>query len=151
VDVISLYPYICKYGKFPVGHPKVCVGADCPPDWIGRVLLNVRFYLLGDYHPVLQYKSNSKLMFPLCSACADTMNQDDCTHSNEERCTVGTWIVDEVRKAVQMGYDLMGVFEFWDYEVTCFDRHQFRSFCRVREHVLKTQTGIIRLSILGSK
>jgi len=30
VDVISLYPYICKYGKFPVGHPKVYVDADCP-------------------------------------------------------------------------------------------------------------------------
>ena len=48
VDVISLYHYICKYGKFPVGHPEVYVGADCPPVWIGRVLLNVRFYLLGD-------------------------------------------------------------------------------------------------------
>jgi hypothetical protein len=36
VDVISLYPYICKYGKFPVGHPKVYVGADFPSiDWIG--------------------------------------------------------------------------------------------------------------------
>ena len=41
VDVISLYPYISKYGKFPVGHPKVYVGADCPLTvWIGRVLLN---------------------------------------------------------------------------------------------------------------
>jgi hypothetical protein len=30
VDVISLYPYISKYGKFLVGHPKVYVGADCP-------------------------------------------------------------------------------------------------------------------------
>ena len=30
VDVISLYPYICKYGKFLVGHPKVYVFADCP-------------------------------------------------------------------------------------------------------------------------
>jgi hypothetical protein len=29
VDVISLYPYIRKYGKFPVGHPKVYVGGDC--------------------------------------------------------------------------------------------------------------------------
>jgi hypothetical protein len=43
------------------------------------------------------------------------------------------------------------VYEFWEYEVTCFDQDQFRSFCRVREHVAKTQTGIIRLSILGSK
>jgi hypothetical protein len=41
VDVISLYPYICKYGKFFVGHPEVYVGADCPLTmWIGRVLLN---------------------------------------------------------------------------------------------------------------
>ena len=37
VDVISLYPYICKYGKFPVGHPKVYVVADFPLTiWIGR-------------------------------------------------------------------------------------------------------------------
>ena len=32
--VIILYPYICKNGKFPVGHPKVYVGADYPPDWL---------------------------------------------------------------------------------------------------------------------
>jgi len=57
VDVICQYPYICKYGKFFVGHPKVYVGADCPLTvWIGRVLSNVRFYLLGNYHPILPYK-----------------------------------------------------------------------------------------------
>jgi len=27
------------------------------------------------HHPVLPYKCNSKLMFPLCSASANTMNQ----------------------------------------------------------------------------
>jgi hypothetical protein len=32
VDVIRLYPHTCKYGKFPSGHPKVYVGADCPSD-----------------------------------------------------------------------------------------------------------------------
>jgi len=38
VDVISLYPYICKYGKFPLGHPKVYVVADCPLTvWIGSL------------------------------------------------------------------------------------------------------------------
>jgi len=30
VDVINLYPYICKYGKIALGHPKVYVGVDCP-------------------------------------------------------------------------------------------------------------------------
>jgi len=70
------------------------------------------------YHPVLPFESNSKLLFPLCSACADTKNQADCTHSDEERCRFGTWIVDEVRKAVDMGYGLVDVFQFWEYNVT---------------------------------
>jgi len=30
VDVINLCPYICKYDKFPSGHPKVYVCAECP-------------------------------------------------------------------------------------------------------------------------
>jgi len=70
VDVISLYSYICKYGKFNVGHPKVYVGADCPPDCLDRVRI-MKCKVLPPkklYHPVLPYKSNSKMMFPLCSA-----------------------------------------------------------------------------------
>jgi hypothetical protein len=47
------------------------------------------------------------------------MNQERCTHTDEERCIVGTWIVDEVRKAV---YIVKDVFEFWEYNVTCFDK-----------------------------
>ena len=61
-------------------------------------------------------------MFPLCTPCADMMNQGNCTLSDEERCIVGTWVVDEVRKAIEMGYGLVDVLEFWEYEVTCFDR-----------------------------
>jgi len=74
------------------------------------------------YHPLPPYKSDCKLMFTLCSACADTINQGNCTHTDEERCIVGTWVVDEVRKAIWMGYILMNVFEFLEYEMTCFDR-----------------------------
>jgi len=61
-------------------------------------------------------------MFPLCSACADNMYQDDCTHSDEERCRVGTRVVYEFRKTVEMGYNLMNVYEFWEYEVMSFDK-----------------------------
>jgi hypothetical protein len=28
-DVMSLYPYICKYGKFPIGNPVIHVGDTC--------------------------------------------------------------------------------------------------------------------------
>ena len=46
------------------------------------------------------------------------MNQVKCTNSDEEHCIVGTWVVVEVRKAVEMGYRVIDVFEFWEYEVT---------------------------------
>ena len=40
-------------------------------------------------------------MFPLCSACPDTMNQGNCTHSDEERFIFGTWVVGENSKVVE--------------------------------------------------
>ena len=86
VDVISLYPFICKYGKFPVGHPKVYVGASYPPDYLDKEgVMKCKFCPPPRklFHPVLPYKCNSKLMFPLCSACANTMNQGRCTQSDE--------------------------------------------------------------------
>jgi hypothetical protein len=60
-------------------------------------------------------------MFPMCSTCADTLNQDKCTHSDDERFIVGTWVLDVLRKAIQMGYALVEVFEFWEYNVTCLN------------------------------
>jgi hypothetical protein len=29
VDVMSMYPHICKYFKFPLGHPIIHVGDVC--------------------------------------------------------------------------------------------------------------------------
>ena len=52
-------------------------------------------------------------MFYLCTACADTMNQGNRTYSDDERCNVGTWLVDEVVKALEVGYGLVD-FEFWN-------------------------------------
>ena len=135
MDVISLYPYICKYVKFPLGHPKVYMGAGRPPDCFDRkgVIKCKVLPPMKDY-PVVPYKSNSKLLLPSCSVCADTMNQYGCTHSDEEQCIFVTWIVDEVRKAVDMGYGLVYVFEFWEYEVTCFEKDT-NSVCLFAQYV----------------
>ena len=35
VDVCSLYPNICKRGKFPVGHPKIYVGDEYCMQFLG--------------------------------------------------------------------------------------------------------------------
>ena len=48
------------------------------------------------------------------------MNQCACTHSEDERCLVGTWVVDEVYKPVEMDYILVDV-SFWEYNVTRYD------------------------------
>jgi len=38
VDVVCMYPYICKHRKFVSGPTKEYVGADCPLTvWTGRV------------------------------------------------------------------------------------------------------------------
>jgi hypothetical protein len=29
VDVISLYPFVCKYFKYPIGHPTIHMGDAC--------------------------------------------------------------------------------------------------------------------------
>ena len=50
------------------------------------------------------------------------MNQGSCTHSEEDRCIFWTWIIDEVRKDVEMSYILVDMFEFWEYSVTRFDK-----------------------------
>ncbi|KAG5889668.1 hypothetical protein JTB14_007808 [Gonioctena quinquepunctata] len=104
VDVCSLYPWVCKYGKFPVGHPKVYVGSECPT--LSSVSGLIRCKVLPPrelFHPVLPVKMNNKLMFVLCRACGQNLSFDDCSHSDEERSLIGTWTVDEVLKAIDRG------------------------------------------------
>ena len=50
------------------------------------------------------------------------MYKGRCAHSDDERCIIGSWLTDEVRKSVDMGYGLVEVFEFWEYSVTFFDK-----------------------------
>ena len=47
---------------------------------------------------------NDKLMFVLCRMCGEGLNGGDCEHTSDERALVGTWTMDEVRKAVSKGY-----------------------------------------------
>jgi len=123
VDVMSLYPYICNYFKFPVGHPTVHVGDECK---------NTETYLRMDglikctivppqklYHPVLPYRCNNKLMFCLCRTCVQTSSTGECTHTeDEDRALTGTWVMDEVRLALEKGYRILEIYEVYEYQVT---------------------------------
>jgi hypothetical protein len=120
-DVCSLYPFINKTYKVPVGHPKVLIGDDA--NRLANNLIGFEGFVKCKvlpprdlYHPVLPQKLHNKLMFHLCLKCAETFTET-CAHSDEERSFVGTWVSDELKKAVEKGYRILKVYEAWQYTV----------------------------------
>ncbi|XP_071948939.1 uncharacterized protein [Antedon mediterranea] len=108
VDFTSLYPYCNKYGTYPVGHPEILASKNMSTDindYFGLIKCTIEppKHLL---HPVLPYRFNGKLMFPLCRTCVENQCQVSCTHSTDERTLDGSWVTTEVQKAVEMGYKI---------------------------------------------
>ena len=114
VDFTSLYPFIQKYGVFPLGHPKIITENFQDLDnYFG--LIYCRILPPRDlYIPVLPFKTNNKLVFPLCSKCA-TENIKACLHSDAERELENTWVLLEVMQAIKLGYKVTKIFEIWHY------------------------------------
>ena len=121
-DVTSLYPFINKTAKYPVGHPEIVTeNFSALAHYEGLVKCKVlppRHMLI----PVLPVKLNNKLMFPLCYTCAETKQQSTCTHADNKRAFVGTWVSDELKKAVDLGYEVQTIYEVWHFnEVNQYD------------------------------
>jgi hypothetical protein len=54
--------------------------------------------------------------------CADSGSQEQCCYETcSERALTATWVVDEVRVAVEHGYRVLKIDEFYEYEVTQYD------------------------------
>ncbi|XP_055389973.1 uncharacterized protein LOC129618958 [Condylostylus longicornis] len=127
IDVCSLYPYVCKYGKFPIGHPKIHIGnTKCYSLNLQNINGLIKCKILPPerlYHPVLPLKQNNKLMFTLCRLCSEQRNQNKfCTHSNDERALTGTWVIDEVIKALEKNYRILETYEIWEYDVSQYNK-----------------------------
>lgn len=127
-DVMSLYPYVCKYFKFPIGHPTIHVGDACKNveaclrmDGLMKCAIVPPKHL---YHPVLPYRHKGKLLFCLCRSCVLEQNANAvCHHSTDaERALIGTWVIDEVRLAVEKGYRISEIQEVYQFQVTQYDR-----------------------------
>ncbi|KAI4891048.1 hypothetical protein NFI96_008140 [Prochilodus magdalenae] len=102
--------------KYPVGHPKVIFKNFGPlEEYYGLVKATV-YPPRKLLHPVLPYRCNGKLMFPLCRTCAESENQaTQCVHDNEDRSITGTWVSIELLKAVEKGYVLVKIHEVWHF------------------------------------
>ena len=57
-------------------------------------------------------------MFPLCKTCADTLNPNSCTHTDQERAILDTWCHVELMKAIEKGYKVLKIHEVWHWDQT---------------------------------
>ncbi|KAK4874279.1 hypothetical protein RN001_013639 [Aquatica leii] len=124
-DITSLYPYINKYAKYPIGHPTIYIGHNsCSKLPINTVEGLIKCVVLPPrdlYHPVLPYRLHKKLMFILCRSCAEILNQNTCHHNESERSFVGTFVADELRKALSLNYKILEFHEIWEYKIEMYD------------------------------
>ena len=126
-DVMSLYRFKCKYFKFPVEHTVLHVGdayedkeAMLRKEELKKCLILPPKCL---YHSILQFRCNNRLLFCLCRTCATEQNTTtEYTHETVvERAFLGTWELDEARLAVQKDYQIIEVYEVYEYNVTQYD------------------------------
>ena len=122
-DYTSLYPWVNKNGRYPLGHPEIHYepGTTDLSNYFGLAKCTV-LPPEGLDHPVLPYRTHDKLTFPLCHSCVeehidrrlhDKVRQ--CHHSNPERTLTGTWCTPELQKAVSLGYVIFHLHEIWHF------------------------------------
>ena len=102
-DVTSLYPFVNKTGKIPLGHPEIITEKFDSID-NNEGLIKCKILPPKElYIPVLPARCNGKLMFSLCRSCSEAYLTTKCKHFDEERAFTGTWVTDEVKKHCPFG------------------------------------------------
>lgn len=90
VDAMSLYPYICKYFKLPVGHPIINLADECLDKETMFQKLLIKCSIVHHkrlYHPVLPLRCNKRLLICLRQTCAtEQSTETECAHK-----TVANW------------------------------------------------------------
>ena len=138
VDFVSLYPTVQYFKTYPVGHPtKILNPITYDSKWFGFIKCKVD---PPDnlYHPVLPVRAHcgksEKLLFPLCTTCAEQQQQTRCGHNVEERSITGTWCTNEINKAIEKGYRITRIYEVLHFEKntdTLF-RDYIKEFMRIK-------------------
>ena len=85
MEFTSLYPHINRSKTVPTGHPEIITENfdQNVSNYFGLIKCTV-LPLRALFHPVLPYRTQSKLMFALCKTCADT-GKPDTVHAFRRR------------------------------------------------------------------
>ena len=124
---VTLYPWVNKTCVYPKGHPRF-ISAPGHTD-IHPYFGLIQCQILPPhelYHPVLPYRHDSKLLFPLCATCVQNEmpkrpwdRSPECNHTDAQRVLTGTWCSPELAKAVELGYQVQYIYEVWHFDETC--------------------------------
>ena len=57
----------------------------------------------------------------LPNICPKSNTEQCCHKTDDERAVTGTWVIDEVRLAVQKGHRFLEIHEVYEYKVTMYD------------------------------
>ena len=127
IDVTSLYPWVNKTCVYPKGHPTITYtpGHTDIHQYFGLIQCQI-LPPRQLYHPVLPYRHDDKLLFPLCAACVEQempkrplQRTSECVHTDRQRVLTGTWCTPELEKAVELGYQVQYIYEVWHFDDTC--------------------------------
>lgn len=62
--------------------------------------------------PFLMYRTKSdKSVLTLCAKCSNIESSKPCTHNDNERCLVGTYMINEIEYALSLGYKILKIYE----------------------------------------
>ena len=130
-DVISLYPSVMLKELYPVGLPDDTVlnlrfnSAKLIEFWEANHVFGVVACTVLPprdlWLPVLPVRSpiSGKLLFGLCYSCMldppGHASGTTCSHRKEQRQITGTYISEELRLAVSVGYKIVAISEIYHY------------------------------------
>jgi hypothetical protein len=136
LDFTSLYPAVnasVNGEKWPLGHPDIYIGKEidwAPKNWFGLAKVEL-VPPKGLLHPVLgQPFKDGRIIFHLCTACAQAGIGGKCMHSEKERTIRGTFFTGEIDLAMEMGYKLRKIHELWHWPPERTSTDLFRPMIR---------------------
>jgi len=110
-DIISLYPYVCKYKSYPKGQPEIIQENFNKSHGFYYGIMKCKLLPPRKlFHPIIPSRINNKLIFTLCRTCAETYQKTNCYHQEEERCLYGEWGTPEVYRSLELGYKLKEIY-----------------------------------------
>ena len=115
-----------------MGHPDIYIGVELVSagpveEWFG--VARVQILAPKDlYIPVLPIRVGEKLLFHLCTACANQLQNDFCNHEDKDRIIHGTFFTEELLLAIRKGYKLIKTFELWHWPKSRQTMEMFKDF-----------------------